>query len=71
MLKNIEIEMTCTAAGKPLAVVQNFPGLYAEMTPEELRKMAEWLVDAAEECEERPAFRKKTGAYTISYRVGE
>lgn len=44
--------------GRPLAVVENFPGLNAEMTPKQLRAMADALHMVADECECGPAFRR-------------
>lgn len=67
MSRILHVEMTQTADQKPLAVVKNFPGLDAEMTPAELRTMGQWLIDAADECEDRPAFRKHLKSYTITF----
>jgi len=68
MDKHLDVEMTQTADRQPLAVVQNFPGLYAEMTPAQLRKLAARLCEAADECEDQPMDEKHFKAYTISFR---
>lgn len=67
MKRTLQVEMSQTADQKPLAVVKNFPGLDAEMTPDELRTMAQWLIDAADECEERPDSRKHLQFYTVTF----
>jgi hypothetical protein len=51
MDKQLDVEITEAANGKPLAVVRNFPGLYAELFPAQLRALAEALVQAADDCE--------------------
>lgn len=50
----LNVVMTKTRDGKPLAVVCNLPGVDAEMTPTQLRALAAALQAAASECEARP-----------------
>ena len=51
MDKELEIVHTQDRHGKPLAVVNNFPGLYAAMYPAQMRGMANALMRAADACE--------------------
>lgn len=51
MDKELEIIHTQDRHGHPLAVVNNFPGLYAEMYPAQMRGMANALIMAANVCE--------------------
>lgn len=44
------------AAGEPFAHLENLPGKSVKMTPENLRELARYLVDAATMCED-PAYR--------------
>ena len=52
MDKKLQVILTQTHDGKPLATVRNFPGLDADMTPEQMRAMAAELETAATECEQ-------------------
>lgn len=51
MDKELEIVHTQDRHGNPLAVVNNFPGLYAAMYPAQMRGMANALMRAADACE--------------------
>lgn len=51
MDKELQVTLGQTYQRKPLAVVRNFPGLDAELTPAELRGLAGALVAVAEDCE--------------------
>ena len=46
--------LTRTPDGKPLAVVDNLPGGFAELRPAQLRALAEALQRIADDCEARP-----------------
>ena len=54
----LEVVLTATHDGKPLAIVKNLPGLDAEMRPERLRELAAALLAAADDCEPRPTTRR-------------
>ena len=58
MDKELTVVLTRTYDLKPLAVVRNLPGLDAELTPFQMRTLAEVLLAAAEECESRPMGKK-------------
>ncbi|WP_367154679.1 hypothetical protein [Methylomonas sp. HYX-M1] len=51
-MKQLNVRLTQDRNKKPLAVVENFPGLDAEMTPAQLRSLAKALMNAADVCEE-------------------
>ena len=53
----IEVTHGLTRDGKPLATVEGLPGAGAEMTPPELRALAQALQQAARDCEELPIRR--------------
>jgi len=44
--------------GRPLVIVRNFPGLDAEMSPKQLRSLADALAMAADEAACGPVFRR-------------
>jgi hypothetical protein len=52
-IKTLEVILLQTENHRPYITVQNFPGLHADMTIEQVRKMANALLDAANECEEK------------------
>ncbi len=54
MNNELHVIHTRTHDFRPLVTVRNFPGLDAEMTPEQLRLLAAALLTAAKECEARP-----------------
>lgn len=59
MDKELQVIHTQTYDGKPLAVIRNFPGLDAEMTPAQMRAMAAALEAVAADCEKRPMARRE------------
>ena len=54
---HIEVTHTLTRDAKPLATVTGLPGAGAELTPSELRALAEALQQAAGDCEQLPIRR--------------
>lgn len=52
-VKTLEVILIQTENHRPYITVQNFPGLHADMTIEQVRKMANALLGAANECEEK------------------
>jgi len=44
--------------GRPLVIVRNFPGIDAEMTPKQLRSLADALYMAADDAEHGPVHRR-------------
>lgn len=69
MNAKLEVILTQTFDHKPLATVNNLPGLYAELTPEQMRALAAALCEAARDCEAQPMhhkqFRQKKRVYEI------
>lgn len=69
MNRKLEVILTQTADRKPLVALSDLPGLYAELTPSQVRSFAEALYMAAEECELQPMdhkrFRQKKRMYDI------
>lgn len=69
MDKALKIQLTQDRHQKPLAVVRNFPGGDAEMSPIQLRAMAEALNKAATDCEAQPmgprTFKAKEWRYPL------
>lgn len=53
MDKELQVIHTKTHEGKPLAVIRNFPGCDAEMTPAQMRALATTLEAVAADCEKR------------------
>ena len=53
----IEVTHCVTRDGQPLATVEGLPGAGAELTPPELRALAEALQQAARDCEQLPIRR--------------
>lgn len=49
--KRLQVKHTVTHMNTPLAVVENLPGPGAELTPSALRRLANALLAAADECE--------------------
>ena len=68
-ITELKVTLTQTADGRPLATVKNFPGLDADMTPEQLRQMAGALLAAADECTARPIGRKHLSRVERSYQL--
>ncbi len=62
MDSQLDVVLTKTRDGRPLAVVRNLPGADAELTPQCMRALADALRAAAIECEAQQINRK-------SYRV--
>jgi len=54
----LDVVITQTFDGRPLATVRNFPGGDADLTPAEMRRLAAALAAAAEECERQPMDRR-------------
>lgn len=51
----LQVKHTLTFDGDPLAVVENLPGMFAELRPPQLRALAAALLAAAEDCERHAA----------------
>jgi len=51
MIESLQIRISQGRTGKAFVVVDNFPGLHAEMTCDELRQMASELNAAADLCD--------------------
>ena len=51
--------LTRTYRGEPLAVVDGLPGGGAELMPAQLRALAATLLHIADDCEARPAPKKR------------
>jgi len=51
MIEPLQIRIRPGRTGKAFVVVDNFPGLHAEMTCEQLHQMAEELTAAANLCD--------------------
>jgi hypothetical protein len=71
MDKELTVVLTRTYDLKPLAVVRNLPGGDAEMTPDQMRSLADALRIAAEECESRPMGKRTFMRVTKSYGLAE
>jgi hypothetical protein len=75
MENELTVVLTQTYDLKPLAVVRSLSGLDAELTPCQLRAVAEVLRAVAEECESRPmgkkAFVQVTKNYVLTGQVNE
>ena len=50
---SLKVTHTKTANGKPLCTLHNLPGLDAELTPDQLFKLAFALMGAAFHCKDR------------------
>lgn len=58
MVSELRVSFAEDRHGRPLVIVRNFPGIDAEMTPKQLRSLADALAMVADECECGPAFRR-------------
>ncbi len=58
MENTLKVILTETADHRPLATIQNFPGLDADLYPDQLRRLAGALLAAADDCEARDLKRK-------------
>jgi hypothetical protein len=67
MDKELTVVLTQTYDRKPLAMVRNLPGLDADMTPSQMRELADLLRMAADECESRPMGKKTFMRVTRTY----
>jgi hypothetical protein len=54
MNKPLTVSLTRCRENKPLAVVDNLPGGFAELRPAQLRDLAATLQRIADDCEARP-----------------
>ena len=54
----LHVRMTETRHGEPLATVRNLPGGDADMTPAQMRALAQALLAAATDCEARSIGKK-------------
>ena len=50
----LNVVLTQTFDKKPLATIRNLPGKDADMTPSQMRALAQTLLDIAAACEKRP-----------------
>lgn len=51
MDKKLNVVLTQTHDHKPLATVRNLPGENADLTPDQMRRLAKALLTAADECQ--------------------
>ncbi len=59
MDKVLKVSHSQTRDGRPLATIRNFPGLDADLYPEQLRAMAAALLAAADDCTARKIDKKR------------
>lgn len=59
MDNHLDVVLTQTYDRKPLVQVRNLPGLDADLTPQQLRALADVLCTAAKECEAQPMSPKR------------
>ena len=71
MKPTIAIRHTTDRHGAPLAIVYDFPGLYAELRPAELRRLAMALARAANDCEERAARSPWCWPAVVQYQIAD
>lgn len=71
MKPTIAIRHTTDRHGAPLAIVYDFPGLFAEMRPAEMRRMAAALCQAADDCEARAARKPNSTTAPVEYQIAE
>ena len=71
MKPTIAIRHTTDRHGAPLAIVYDFPGLYAELRPAELRRLAMALAQAANDCEERAARKPNCTTAPVQYQIAD
>jgi hypothetical protein len=69
MHTKLEVILTKTFDHRPLASVNNLPGVDADLTPAQMRALAAALYAVADECEQQPMdrkqFRQKKRMYDI------
>ena len=70
MDNRLDVLLTQTHDGKPLAMVRNLPGRDADLTPQQLRALAAVLCSAADDCEAQPMaikrFSRRKREYLLS-----
>ena len=72
MKPTIAIRHTTDRHGAPLAIVYDFPGLYAELCPAELRRLAMALARAANDCESLAAgMPRYRTPMTVQYQIAD
>ena len=71
MQSTIAVRHTIDRYGAPLAIVYEFPGLYAEMRPAELRRLAMALAQAANDCEARAARKPNCTTAPVQYQIAD
>lgn len=71
MKPTIALRHTTDRHGAPLAIVYDFPGLYAEMRPAELRRLAMALAQAANDCEARAARKQNSTTTPVQYQIAD
>lgn len=71
----LQVIHTQTHDAKPLAILRNLPGCDAELTPDQMRSLADALNSAADECEKRPMgkrqFCRAERRYPMSEKTGK
>lgn len=71
MENELVVMLTRTRDKKPLAIIDNFPGRWVDMTPDQLRAMAQTLLLIASDCESRPleeeCFREIKKSYPLKH----
>ena len=67
--RTLQATLTQTHDGRPLAVVDGLPGEGADITPAQLRALAEGLLRIADDAEARPmgprSFRRQRRQYSL------
>ena len=71
MDKALHVILCRTADGRPLATIRNFPGLDADLFPDQLRALAAALLAAADNCEARPVEGKHLCPVKRSYDLSQ
>lgn len=67
MERKLSVTFCQTYDKKPLAVIDGFPGGNAELTPQQLRRLADQLREIAKKAEQQDCqvFRKEKYSYTF------
>lgn len=68
-MKSITVKHTVDRQQRPLAVVGDFPGLDAELSPAQLRALSAALAAAADECEALAKQTRRCGPARREYQI--
>lgn len=63
--KLLSVRHTRCRHGKPLCVIENLPGEGCEATPAQMRALAQVLIQAATDCEQRKTKLHETRRYPM------